>query len=617
MSKLGQFLSSSEVLAEQDLSVLWDMCRLDNSPVTALLLELSQLFVGHAQGSPWWLTLAVIGHHQDEWPEHLWEQFRTQLVRAFTGAWARLLVPYQAYPWRLARIYDPRLSLSSRQACAEEFLRTSPCCLDAACGRRLREQCSSTDEVLGATDFMQHMFNGAILCTTWVETQFALMKQWLARTHRPLRTAALSCKHLLHVFKQNYKASMVSKPHMKRRQMKRPLWSRKKMRRFRTSSLHVFMSQAMRRGVSFATARVEFKNLSPEDLRSCRVEARQINHVRQQRYKEEVEAARPHNPSQQAGCWGFGDSSSFYCSELLQQDGYGEPKFIKQQTQAWIDKAGPVVPPKHLPTHDVRKLKSCSQWPLCMSSSPHRADVLQFLSLLPRVLDQALSQAGDAPFVHIRGSNSSKYVQLSCYSHKPFEAHCLMYNGPSMPGIGCLLMLRWALQGWPEVVTDKQLALACVQANPLHSLQFTILTCKKPVASDCNGFLQVRVAEMHAFHIEEQVAANHAANQAIQLARVVQQMTRSSRPEVHLEAAQPSTVQEGEQNTINNNTTLHFVNLCANWPISPNASRHIASLQGEIRKVILKYLFVVLASPNSELFFPWKLISLCLLATSM
>ena len=78
---------------------------------------------------------------QDDWPVELWQDLRYCLLVTLGNTFRQLYKVFDAWPWKLCALYDPRKSDAERVEAAEAFLATPPCCLDIGCDRKLQQQC--------------------------------------------------------------------------------------------------------------------------------------------------------------------------------------------------------------------------------------------------------------------------------------------------------------------------------------------------------------------------------------------------------------------------------------------------------------------------------------------
>ena len=64
-----------------------------------------------------------------------------------TNVWARLVLPYSGFPWKLAALANPGLTDAEADSIVNEFLRAGACCLDTGFSARLRRQVSNPSDL--------------------------------------------------------------------------------------------------------------------------------------------------------------------------------------------------------------------------------------------------------------------------------------------------------------------------------------------------------------------------------------------------------------------------------------------------------------------------------------
>ena len=70
------------------------------------------------------------------------------MVSVASEVFSRMRAPYNRWPWKLAKIVDPRLCADSRRAVAEAFFKSRNCCLDFSFGERLKSAMDQPSDIL-------------------------------------------------------------------------------------------------------------------------------------------------------------------------------------------------------------------------------------------------------------------------------------------------------------------------------------------------------------------------------------------------------------------------------------------------------------------------------------
>ena len=97
--------------------------------------------------------------------------------------WRRLVHFFEAYPWCLAQLCDPRVSVAEKTAIVEKLFGEELCCLDAGLSKKIRQNFGSAKDVLDPDfiAFLMVLFLDSIVSTAGLECLFAAYKQWLHR----------------------------------------------------------------------------------------------------------------------------------------------------------------------------------------------------------------------------------------------------------------------------------------------------------------------------------------------------------------------------------------------------------------------------------------------------
>ena len=258
---------------------------------------------------------------------------------------------FQVFPWRLSRLYDTSFAEAERHVACEAFLKMPSCCLDPGFSRKLQVRCPTTADLLDpkVVSFVRECFQQFPLTTTLLETQFALMRQWLLRTLKPYGMATLAAKHILHVFRTLHEELLQKlkpsgspkgrkrkwKKKVKHSPLRRPLWAKSGRR---LNSQHVYMSEELKRGVGFKEAKRKFADLQQADkekfAKRARAKNAQSNIIADAMLNVGLDAHEDESVTP-SGPWGLGDERFPLSVRSLQADGYGSASFVEKEAQKW------------------------------------------------------------------------------------------------------------------------------------------------------------------------------------------------------------------------------------------------------------------------------------------
>ena len=221
--------------------------------------------------------------------------------------WRRLIIPIRVYPWKLGDAFNPNVPEHRRLEVARTFMECPPCCLDPLFGKKFRALCREPSDVLNPDkiSFVVACFENALVSTSWVENQFALIRQWLLRTQKPLSMATLGAKFCTHHWRKLHSRdcddqtssssddycttfSALGCPHhglvgppakspgKKRKRPCRPLWAK---RAGPVNGENVFVGEFLRgqRGEGLARAKIAFNNLELEEKARYSLKAKRLN----------------------------------------------------------------------------------------------------------------------------------------------------------------------------------------------------------------------------------------------------------------------------------------------------------------------------------------------------
>lgn len=131
--------------------------------------------------------------------------FAVLLVLAET--WARLVLPYRQYPWRLVGLVDPRLSLQQKEQICKDFLSSAVSQLDLGFSQRLRSVVTTSRDLLeeGNLRDLIHLLSFGKIVNVEIEDNFAraaAMRR--AGAGRPYSQPASAAKHVLAELKASH-----------------------------------------------------------------------------------------------------------------------------------------------------------------------------------------------------------------------------------------------------------------------------------------------------------------------------------------------------------------------------------------------------------------------------
>ena len=127
---------------------------------------LSGIFLpGRPENKAHWAALRrLLGEY---WAVAFWKKARRSILLLVGHVWRRMVKEYEKWPWPLATSVDPRETIESRRASAQDFFDANTCCLDPGFLRRLRKVVLNMDAFFTdkVQSFVFFMFANAVLST--------------------------------------------------------------------------------------------------------------------------------------------------------------------------------------------------------------------------------------------------------------------------------------------------------------------------------------------------------------------------------------------------------------------------------------------------------------------
>ena len=188
----------------------FEFCRgVSGNPLASLLSSLGAMMFDPDGVGFEYLTLlhTRYGVSVAEWPSDLVEELHQAVVVSFARLWRLIFWYFQQYPWRLAPVFDPESSETTRDEAIDEFLRIPMGSkrLDPGLGRKVREIVDSREDVLAQPlhDTLLHTFLRVVVTSTFVERVFKELTAWCNQHGQS--TATIAAKYTNEAF-DNYAA---------------------------------------------------------------------------------------------------------------------------------------------------------------------------------------------------------------------------------------------------------------------------------------------------------------------------------------------------------------------------------------------------------------------------
>ena len=323
-------------------------------------------------GNAWPLVDHVLEGTQDNWPFDFWLSIRAAITMTATDFWRRLVHFFSAWPWKAARIFDPRLSFEERKAAALELLGTADCCLDSGFSLKMKRMFNIWEALMStkAQAFGLQMFNSVVLTTVQAEETFARFRQWLLRSLKPLSLPMLSATYVVDGFRSGHAAVMSRRRiiRAKRSKMGRPIWAQLARGKQRVNGEHMFMSDFMVGGQhSFIEAKQAFAVEPGAAKKEWRSRAKNNNCASKAFRHAAVSSSQAYWQEGRKeggfGPWALGDRQYAYGAANLCADGYGiERGFVQKAAAEWQQSSGfRVFNSPDMPKHVLKLRKYCSR----------------------------------------------------------------------------------------------------------------------------------------------------------------------------------------------------------------------------------------------------------------
>lgn len=226
----------------------------------------------------------------ERWSEKRKKTVQQLVLVAVGQLWRKLVMPWQAYPWRLWPLIWGE-SEEEKVAAAQALLAQRECCLDACFTGKLRALAGSAEFLLehDAQEFLRTVFTRHVATSTFVERRFASYGAWVARRSSAPRLATLAAKHVTSCMKEfvaHWRDRARQVPCASARS--RPIWETSAQKGLRSTGLHLFSQefkkeheQRLRRPADMASytkdVREAWSQLSDERRRQFSQQAREKN----------------------------------------------------------------------------------------------------------------------------------------------------------------------------------------------------------------------------------------------------------------------------------------------------------------------------------------------------
>ncbi|CAE7841126.1 unnamed protein product, partial [Symbiodinium necroappetens] len=226
-----------------------------------------------------------------QWPPARQRAFQQLVLLAAGQLWRKLVLPWQAYPWKMWPIVWGETE-DERCCAAVRLLAERDCCLDQVFTQKLKSLVPDPETLASEStrEFLSCCFTRLVVTSTFVERRFASYGAWNARRAATCRLPMLVAKHVtscLKEFVDRWRQREQAKE--KRGSNCRPVWQESAVKGMRLTGLHVFTQECRNRqqnvlqggGAScsnfLSEVRQQWSELSKEDQSQYSRQAKERN----------------------------------------------------------------------------------------------------------------------------------------------------------------------------------------------------------------------------------------------------------------------------------------------------------------------------------------------------
>lgn len=488
------------------LGLVFDLCSPSRSLAGKALEDLSKIVLSSRRQHPPSMSSAF-RLLDGQWPEDIILLVRSGALLVMGSMWRRLVLPFEQWPWKLALVFDTRLSLVERETIAEDWFNTPRCCLDPGLSRKVKSRLRSWRELFDqpVQQFLKHMFLRAVLSTAYVECQFASYRQWVQRSSRPVVFRSLAAKHVTSSFSRVHRWLNLGRGRRAQadaqgtRRMSRPIWINAKFRKSnvqkRTRGLDVFISEFLRkyrqdldaqgrgwnsfqRKQAMHAAHRAWRELTPEQRQEKNrvgaarsVVARLAPDPLQECLRQ---GERELSEDRRCSPWGLGGAEyPLRASDVEWRQ--KEPNFLTKSVHEWGEFTRVTDPDRDFP-ENVVKQKFCSEFMFGRCRQDVAPVKLEAMAELLQDLEVIVAPVGGDRAVYsellLFESRDQRFIAQCCSHRKqPFVGEFLPHKVPSGDLTAPFATSPQALENiggrsrFP-LMTESQLALHLVYLSP-------------------------------------------------------------------------------------------------------------------------------------------------------
>ena len=488
-----------------------------------------------------------------------WRKARWSILLLVGHVWRRMVKEYEKWPWPLATSVDPRETIESRRASAQDVFDANTCSLDPGFLRRLRKVVLNidaffTDEV---QSFVFFMFANAVFSTCYVECLFASYKQWTQKSAKPGKMSNLAAKHVTHVFNRANAAQERRVTFTKRRKLKRcrPAWVRAKRGRNKrpakcTTSHSVFLGEFVSKRVAdhqaagpvvipsiMSSANAAWREASVEEKARARKEAKKRRKGARKASAdpckrsviERTEVAAVGGDPVERTAWGLGQGD-FALNESAVKAGYEKKRSLATSSSSWQNQyGGKTDPGEPLPAKVPRPTCCRDRCPVCKEElDPAVLASYETALTALRVTFAPRGKPMDYGKVAMLTRDGLQvFVEFISGLKSPFRGEFLRYDvtEPFVPECPFILTAGAVTQYDLELLNlvDEQtlaMELATTEALDISTLEY------EPVIAGPAGFDKIRITAMRRLDVASEIQREQdvlAAKRAVRLLRGLQQ----------------------------------------------------------------------------------------------
>ena len=334
---------------------------------------------------------------------------------------------------------------------------------------------------------------------------------------------------------------------------------------------NLFIGNEIHKGVPFAQASHRFSALDPEDKKEYQERAKLQNRDKKQARKMEVDLkAQEATAEEVCGPWGLGGRMFPLRAEILEEDGFAEPDFVRRESKLWQScgqRVHNIIDPIQINAHTRKDFCDC-RWPrhLCSSAiSPAEASRFnKFMRTLRLVVQHERKQElARQPVWRIALENGiptdtwSVCIQLVHAADHPFSAEFIFYTEVDERDSRGMRRLEMQMEGEevPRFFSEAELAMQVAEAMSAYSADvctttFWTLQVSRPCREEYTGFLALEVQEVGILNIDAILREREALQEAKRALRFAttspKRRTRTPRcPNKRARTTQASSSREG------------------------------------------------------------------------